>query len=139
MIVNCLAQCFTKLSTSFIVTSHWMLYSRIQQRLINIRNWSSENQLFTVKSQEKRKPMVFGSRQITAKQFHSVFAEKGTNSCWDCQPGDLRVILRVNLTYNEHVISNASWGCTRQLLPSSLSNPTLLFVAKNKCRFFFVF
>ena len=56
----------------------------------NIRDWCSENKLFSVKSQENQtivsdltttKPMVFRNWQITVKQFHPIFAEKGTNSC----------------------------------------------------------
>ena len=66
--MNCLAQCFTKLSTSFKLQAPECDTAEFDKDSSNIRDWCSENKLFSVKSQENQtivsdltttKPMVF--------------------------------------------------------------------------------
>ena len=112
---NCSAQCYvddTKLLISFKFQHIESYRAKINEDLINIRNWCFNNQLLL--NPERTKLVAFGSRQMTAKVKDFSVSLLGKELKPVKSAKDLGVILDSHLTFNEHVVQTVS-ACISRL------------------------
>ena len=124
----CFPQCYvddTTLLLSFALHEERRVRDKINQDLLNIRNWCFDNQLLL--NPHKTKLMIFRSRQNIAKvndDFNLSLSGKDLLPATTAE--DLGVIMDPNLTFSNHVLDTVSSCMSRLAHIKSSELSTLL-------------